>query len=85
MITWASLVVKALGLLSTILTWAKEEQQRGIGRKEAIHRALEAALQGIKLAEEAREKVVSDIAARPDSLREDDGFRRPAEPVRKSK
>ena len=76
MITWASIILKALGLINTVLAFARDERMRGLGAKEAIASGLDAAKVGIEIAEKAREKVRADISADPSRLHDDDGFKR---------
>lgn len=76
MLTWASIALKALSLINMILAWMNAEANKEMGRKEAISKALDAAIEGVKLANEARESVLADLKRNPDRLRDDDGFRR---------
>lgn len=76
MITWASIILKALGLINVVLALIRDERLRGLGRKEAIAAGLEAAKSGMEIADAARKKVVDDIAADPSKLHADDGFKR---------
>ena len=76
MITWASIILKALGLINTVLAFARDERMRGLGAKEAIASGLDAAKVGLEIADAARKKVADDIAADPSKLHADDGFKR---------
>lgn len=76
MITWVGIILKALGLINTVLTFAKDERMRGLGAKEAIASGLDAARCGVEIADAARKKVADDLAAHPERLRDDDGFKR---------
>lgn len=76
MLTWASIALKALSLVNMILAWMNAEANKEMGRKEAISKALDAAIEGVKLANEARESVLDDLKRNPDGLRDNDGFRR---------
>lgn len=76
MITWAGIILKALGLVNTILAFAGDERMRGLGAKEAIASGLDAAKCGLEIADAARKKVADELAAHPERLRNDDGFKR---------
>lgn len=54
----------------------KREQE--IGANESKLRGLENAKQGQEVADVARQDIRNDAIARPDKLRDDDGFKRPS-------
>lgn len=73
---WLSVAFTAMRLLTAVLTFVREAQLRGEGAAEALRRGEAAALEGLRHAEQARQSVRDSVTAKPDSLRDDDGFRR---------
>lgn len=76
MLTWVGIILKALGLINTVLTFAKDERMRGLGAKEALASGLDAARVGVEIATKARDRVREELTKDPTKIREDDGFRR---------
>ena len=76
MLTWVGIILKALGLINTVLTFAKDERMRGLGAKEALASGLDAARVGVEIATKARDRVREELIKDPTKIREDDGFRR---------
>jgi len=73
----ASLILGALAKLLVDLFNAKQANQNTIalGQQQQQNADLKGQLDGIKKANDARDAVRADIAAHPDRLRDDDGFR----------
>lgn len=73
---WAKLLLGCVGLLSQLMTWAREKQLLDAGAQQAIAEALRAQLKEVDAANAARARVRSVIVdgKLPENYR--DAFRR---------
>ena len=65
-----------LQLISSIMSWAKSAQDRGLGRTEAIAEALQESTKAVDEANKARQEAAARHAADPTDTAFDDGFQR---------
>lgn len=72
---WLALALAAFRILNGVLEYARSHKT--LNTKDAIDDGVKEALRGLQLAKDARSAVDADLHLRPDSLRDDDGFKRP--------
>ena len=75
--TILSIIASVLSLAKWLVSWSERQGWIEEGRKQVILESLQRADDEIAKANAAREAVRTDIAANPDKLRDDDGFKRP--------
>lgn len=74
--TWVQIVAGLIGAIATLVAWLKDRQAIEAGVAQAISAQLQGAIDEIKRANVARDRVRSDIAADPDSVRKPDKYSR---------
>jgi hypothetical protein len=71
-VTWVQIVAGLIGAIATLVAWLKDRQAIEAGVAQAVSAQLQGALDEIKRANAARDRVRADIAADADSVRRPD-------------
>lgn len=76
---WLDVIKALIALVAGIVTFLREEKLIEAGAAQAVAAALEQADNEIKNAKAARDRVLAELDAHPERLRDPDEFQRPPE------
>jgi hypothetical protein len=73
---WASALLALLKIISALVSWKEKKDAGAAALAQALNKHLLAAQKEIKDAQEIRNAIRADAIARPERLRDNDGFGR---------